>query len=133
MLFLDEPSSGLDPESSRGLRELVATLSEQGRAVLLTTHDLVEAEAVCDEVLILIDGRIVRRAKPVELREEAAGSLGTVIEFHTTTPLPDTVFEEFPGLLRWTGRGGAYRVHCSDATSAMDRSWRGTPESACTG
>jgi ABC-2 type transport system ATP-binding protein len=119
VLFLDEPSSGLDPESARDLRALVGVLREQGRAVLLTTHDLVEAESVCDEILILIDGRIARRASPLQLREEAARSMGTVIEFQTPIPLPVALVESVPGLLGWTWQQGAYRVHCSDATSAM--------------
>jgi ABC-2 type transport system ATP-binding protein len=118
VLLLDEPSSGLDPESSHELRGLVASLRDQGRAVLVTTHDLVEAEAICDQVLILVNGRITRQVSPVRLREEAARSIGTIVNFRTSAPLSTEFIESLPGILTWERQDGGYQVHCADGTAA---------------
>lgn len=117
VLLLDEPSAGLDPEHARGLRGLVRRLRDEGRAILLTTHDLAEAEAVCDRVLILLGGRIARSATPRELRMEAARSLGTIVEFDTDRPVPGEFFEGWPGLIDWSEHDGRYRIRCHDASS----------------
>ena len=67
VLILDEPTAGMDPEARRTTRELIAGLRAAGRAVLLTTHDLVDVERLADRVAILHKGRIVAEGTPVEL------------------------------------------------------------------
>jgi ABC-2 type transport system ATP-binding protein len=59
LVFLDEPTTGLDPAARRGLWELILALKAQGRSVLMTTHYLEEAEAICDRVAIMDHGRIL--------------------------------------------------------------------------
>src|SRR6266542_954185 len=59
VVFLDEPTTGLDPAARRALWRLVDRLREQGKDVLLTTHDMEEAEALCDRVAIMDHGRIL--------------------------------------------------------------------------
>jgi ABC-2 type transport system ATP-binding protein len=71
VLFLDEPTTGMDPLAAREFRRLVGELQEEGRTILLTTHDLVEAEQVCDRVTLIDRGRI--------LATETPRSLGTLI------------------------------------------------------
>jgi ABC-2 type transport system ATP-binding protein len=66
LLFLDEPSSQLDPASKREIAELVRALGKRS-TVLLTTHDLREADAVCDQVLFLVGGRLKARGSKAEL------------------------------------------------------------------
>ena len=58
VLFLDEPTTGLDPVAARELRALIQTLGREGRAVLLTTHDMAEAEAVCQRVSLIDHGQL---------------------------------------------------------------------------
>ena len=58
VLFLDEPTTGLDPVAARELRVLIQALGREGRAVLLTTHDMAEAEAVCQRVSLIDRGRL---------------------------------------------------------------------------
>jgi len=53
LLFLDEPTAGLDPEAARALRELIAELRGEGRTIVLSTHNLAEAELLCDRVAVL--------------------------------------------------------------------------------
>lgn len=60
ILFLDEPTTGLDVPSARQLRALIAALRSQGTTVFLTTHNIDEAEALCDRVAFVVQGRIVR-------------------------------------------------------------------------
>src|ERR687885_1223884 len=68
ILFLDEPTIGLDPVGSRELRETVADLQRVGKTILLTTHYMFEADELCDRVAIITDGSIVAEGTPAELK-----------------------------------------------------------------
>ena len=67
VLFLDEPTSGMDPIASREFRRLVENLRSEGRAVLLTTHDMAEAESVCDRVTLIDRGKVLAVETPRSL------------------------------------------------------------------
>jgi ABC-2 type transport system ATP-binding protein len=67
VLFLDEPSTGLDPQARRNLWELVNSLRQEGRCVLLTTHYMEEAETLCDRVAIMDHGKILKLDTPDNL------------------------------------------------------------------
>jgi ABC-2 type transport system ATP-binding protein len=67
VVFLDEPSSGLDPQARRRLWDIIRTLRERGRTVVLTTHYIEEAEALCDRVAILDEGRLIALDSPRNL------------------------------------------------------------------
>ncbi len=68
VLLLDEPTLGLDPPTARKIRNLVKELARQGKAVLYTTHNMFEAEIVCDRILLINRGRIVAEGTPDELK-----------------------------------------------------------------
>ncbi len=69
VLLLDEPTLGLDPPSSRRIRELVRNLAHrEGKTILYTTHNMFEAEIVCDRILLINKGRIVAQGTPDELK-----------------------------------------------------------------
>lgn len=68
LLFLDEPTSGLDPAARAEVHKLLADLRARGATVFLTTHDMAEAETVCDRVAILADGAIAACDDPDELK-----------------------------------------------------------------
>ena len=68
VLFVDEPTAGLDPEARRDLWAMLATLVEAGTTVLLTTQYLEEADTLADDVVILRDGRVVASGTPAELK-----------------------------------------------------------------
>jgi ABC-2 type transport system ATP-binding protein len=72
LIFLDEPTVGFDPRARRDAWETVRTLAELGKTILLTTHYLDEAQALCDRVAILKDGRILAVGAPAELGVGAA-------------------------------------------------------------
>jgi ABC-2 type transport system ATP-binding protein len=67
LLFLDEPTTGLDPQARRQLWELVERLKSSGRTIILTTHYMEEAERLCDHVAIMDHGKIIARGTPREL------------------------------------------------------------------
>ena len=67
VLFLDEPTAGMDPVASREFRRLVESLRSEGRTVLLTTHDMAEAEAVCDRVTLIDRGKVLAVETPRSL------------------------------------------------------------------
>jgi len=81
MLFLDEPTAGLDPVASHHVNELIASLShEGGRTVFLCTHNLVEAQKLCDRVAIMEHGKLVALGKPAELARQYVTRLDVTIE-----------------------------------------------------
>jgi ABC-2 type transport system ATP-binding protein len=79
LFFLDEPTTGLDPASRNGLWEQTRRLrDEHGATVFLTTHYLEEADALCDRILIIDNGRIVDEGTPEELKRRISGDVVTV-------------------------------------------------------
>lgn len=71
ILFMDEPTIGLDPVGAHALRQLIHRLKGEGRTILLTTHYLPEAEELCDRLVILKQGRIVAAGTPAHIRGSA--------------------------------------------------------------
>ena len=67
VVFLDEPTTGLDPQARRNLWELVRSIKARGKTVLLTTHYMEEAYELCDEIVIMDQGRIIAQGSPDEL------------------------------------------------------------------
>lgn len=72
-IFLDEPTTGLDPQSRRNLWKLIEQVKSQGKNVLLTTHYMDEAEILCDHLIIIDHGRIIAEGSPVALLREHFG------------------------------------------------------------
>lgn len=70
VLFLDEPTVGLDPQTRRRLWEIIRDLKHQGMTILLTTHYMEEAETLCDRVGILDKGKLIEMGTPAELRQK---------------------------------------------------------------
>src|SRR5580693_3561418 len=73
VLFLDEPSTGLDPQNRANLWQHIRALREQGTTVFLTTHYLDEADALCDRIMIVDQGQVVAEGTPRELKQQVAG------------------------------------------------------------
>ncbi|MBW2057266.1 MAG: ABC transporter ATP-binding protein [Deltaproteobacteria bacterium] len=68
VIFLDEPTAGLDVPSARALRSLIQRVNREGTTVFLTTHNLAEAESLCSRVLILVKGRVMAEGTAAEIR-----------------------------------------------------------------
>jgi ABC-2 type transport system ATP-binding protein len=117
ILFLDEPTAGLDPVASREVHELIAALKGEGVTIFLTTHRLEEAERLCDRVAIL--NRTLRTVgSPAELRDRL---FAKTLMVATLSPLPDAgrVFGGVAGVESWRHTdGGAYTLVVSDPNVA---------------
>jgi ABC-2 type transport system ATP-binding protein len=83
LIFLDEPTVGMDIEARRGLWEQIRMLAGRGKTVLLTTHYLEEADALAHRVVVIDKGRIVSQGTPSEIKSQAAGATGRRIRCHT--------------------------------------------------
>jgi ABC-2 type transport system ATP-binding protein len=75
LLFLDEPTTGLDPQSRRQLWDILRDLRADGRTILITTHYMDEAERLCDRVAIVDLGKVIALGTPAEFRLEGQGEL----------------------------------------------------------
>lgn len=76
IIFLDEPTTGLDPQSRRNFWQLIDRIKRQNKTILLTTHYMDEAESLCDEIVIMEQGKIIHQGTPTEmLKEHFDGSL----------------------------------------------------------
>jgi ABC-2 type transport system ATP-binding protein len=78
LLFLDEPTTGLDPQSRAHMWDEVRALRERGTAIFLTTHYLDEADALCDRLAIIDHGEVVAEGTPLALKKEVAGDVVAV-------------------------------------------------------
>ncbi len=96
LLFLDEPTTGLDPQSRRQLWEIIRRFREAGGTVLLTTHYMEEAERLCDRVAIMDHGKVIALGTPREL----IASLGAehVVEFALSDGVADELMDGLRGL-----------------------------------
>ncbi len=111
LLFLDEPTTGLDPQSRRQLWGVVAGLKGAGKTVVLTTHYMDEAERLCDRVAIVDHGKVIALGTPRELIDHVAGH--EVVEFACAgAALDEAALAALPGArgLRKAGEGWALTV-----------------------
>ncbi|MCS4592053.1 ABC transporter ATP-binding protein [Brevibacterium sediminis] len=86
LVFLDEPCAGLDPQAREVVHSFIRDLADRGVAVVLTTHDLAEAEELSDEVVVIDRGRIIAQGAPEELRSASAGSRSLTIRLDSPVP-----------------------------------------------
>ena len=86
LLFLDEPTTGLDPQVRHEIHTLIQELKESKRTILLTTHYIEEAERLCDRVAIIDAGKIIETGTPREIQERTLGH--AMIEIATNEPAP---------------------------------------------
>lgn len=88
LLFLDEPTTGLDPQSRRQLWDVVLGMKAEGRTVLLTTHYMDEAEALCDRLAIMDHGQVIATGTPAALIAQLAIPSVVELTFDGTAPDP---------------------------------------------
>jgi ABC-2 type transport system ATP-binding protein len=114
LLFLDEPTTGLDPQSRRQLWELIEQFKADGRAILLTTHYMEEAERLCDRVAIVDRGRIIALGTPREL--VASLTAEHVVEFAVgpNANLDALAIQSVPGVSAAAPRDGVWRVRVGE-------------------
>jgi ABC-2 type transport system ATP-binding protein len=110
VLFLDEPTTGLDPQSRRALWDTIAALRERGKTVVLTTHYMDEAEKLCDRIAIVDHGKRIALGTPAELIDRIGGA--HLVEITTAPPLPPEALADVRGVrqVRAVGDGLALSI-----------------------
>ncbi|MEW6386217.1 MAG: ABC transporter ATP-binding protein [Thermodesulfobacteriota bacterium] len=118
VLFLDEPTTGLDVLSARTLRDLIRFINGQGTTVFLTTHNLQEAEALCRQVVILIKGRVVAQGTAATIRERVRrlNLLEVALAGQVTA---EQLRRACPGVLAATPHDQAWRLEVADVHAAL--------------
>ncbi len=112
LLFLDEPTTGLDPQSRRQLWDIIRTFQQRGGTVLLTTHYMDEAEKLCDRLSIVDHGKIIASGTPRELIERTCGT--QMIEFATSSGNGKIAKDE------WRKLPGVEAVHQDDSLTVLN-------------
>ena len=142
VVFLDEPTTGLDPQARRSLWDFVQAINEAGRTVVLTTHYMEEAEFLCDRIAIMDRGSIVALDTPVNLVRAlpvpyqvkvGAECADSVEELRVLTSVKDAFAEDsgvrllstdasetVPALMEWAGRSGVKLTHLEVVPSNLE-------------
>jgi ABC-2 type transport system ATP-binding protein len=111
LILFDEPTTGMDPVAARDFRELIGELRDEGRTILITTHDMDEAEAVCDRVTLIDKGRVLATESPRGLA--AMSGLHRWVEAETSLDVTG-----IPGVVGTETRNGVLRVKTTDDRAA---------------
>ena len=109
VLFLDEPTAGLDPQVRREIYTIIEELKKERKTILLTTHYIEEAEKLCDRVAIVDQGRVVTQGTPRELKQRSAGT--TRIELRLARPESDAALKQLEGVADCRASDGVYIMH----------------------
>ena len=119
LLFLDEPTTGLDPQARRQLWELIGLFKAEGRTIILTTHYMEEAERLSDRVAIMDHGKIISRGTPREL----VASIGAdhVVEFAVdeNAALDPAALEGIEGVRRVRAENGSFQLQVTELHRAV--------------
>jgi ABC-2 type transport system ATP-binding protein len=120
VLFLDEPSTGLDPQNRANLWQHIRALREHGTTVFLTTHYLDEADVLCDRIVIIDQGQVVTEGTPRDLKQQVAGD-AIVLELHDEAAAGRAVAELAgrPAVRDLAAAGTSVRLYASDGPGAL--------------
>ncbi len=111
VVFLDEPTAGLDPQVRREIYDIIEELKRGKKTVLLTTHYIEEAERLCDRVAIVDHGRVIAQGTPRELKQRSAGQ--TRIEVRVAKPLANGTLAHLDGVSDCREFDGTYFLRSS--------------------
>jgi ABC-2 type transport system ATP-binding protein len=122
VLFLDEPTAGLDPQSRLALWEILGELNRAGQTILLTTHYMEEAEQLCDRVAIMDHGKILALDTPEALKQSVgADTIVTVKAGGDTQALAERLAGEIPEVTRTRVIDGGVELHVKGAERLVPR------------
>jgi ABC-2 type transport system ATP-binding protein len=121
LLFLDEPTTGLDPQARRHLWDLVDDLKHAGRTIILTTHYMDEAERLCDRVAIMDHGRVIALGTPKQLIASVGGE--HIVEFAVTceSRIDAATLTAIPGVQSHRVDAGLHQLTVADLHTTVPR------------
>ncbi len=117
LVFLDEPTTGLDPQARRSLWDLIRKMQAEGKSILLTTHYMEEAEELCDRVAIMDHGHILEMGSVTELVSRRFKE--RAVHFDTIPTLPATRLERLGGVRRVATEDGETVLYSADVASTI--------------
>jgi ABC-2 type transport system ATP-binding protein len=117
ILFLDEPTTGLDPQARRNIWDIIEGLKERGKTVVLTTHYMEEAERLCHRVGIMDMGRIIALDTPKDLIIKQ--NLESAVELVTQNGIARDVLQRLPQVKKITYEGNTVVAHTREASSVL--------------
>jgi len=117
LIFLDEPTTGLDPQSRRGVHAEIARMKRDGHTVLLTTHNIDEAERLCDRIAIIDQGRIVAAGAPRELIAQSTAAPSVFLA--TVPPVERELLAQLPGVQDVASNGSGSRFYTTEVTQTL--------------
>jgi ABC-2 type transport system ATP-binding protein len=100
IIFMDEPTLGLDPKGQLELRAIIKEQKAKGKTIVLTTHDMEEAQELCDEIAFIIDGKIVQQGTYYELQDQFEESIPYEFELMNTS---EQLFSQLKRYKEWDG------------------------------
>src|SRR5438045_2954288 len=109
VLFLDEPTAGLDPQVRREIYDIIEELKREKKTIVLTTHYIEEAEKLCDRVAIVDHGTLISEGTPRELKQSSADK--TRIEVRLAKPESEVDMKNLEGVAECREVGGTYVLH----------------------
>ena len=122
VLFLDEPTAGLDPQGRLALWDMLGELNREGQTILLTTHYMEEADKLCDRVAIMDHGRILALDTPAALKQSVgADTVVTVRTAGDAARLGDLLTQEVDGVRRMHARDGVLELHMQGSERLVPR------------
>jgi ABC-2 type transport system ATP-binding protein len=117
VLFLDEPTAGLDPQVRREIYDIVEELKHEKKTIVLTTHYIEEAERLCDRVAIIDHGKVIAQGTPRELKQRSANT--SRVEVRLAKPASNGALKSLDGVVDARELGGAYVLHCQRTAPAI--------------
>lgn len=117
LVFLDEPTTGLDPQARRGVWEIMHRLRQSGKTVLFTTHYMEEAEKLCDRVAVIDHGQIIALDTPEALINRHFRE--TALEFVSSSEFPREKLHALPGVTQSLFENGRQTLYSTDALRTM--------------
>jgi ABC-2 type transport system ATP-binding protein len=117
IIFLDEPTTGLDPQARRAMWEVIETFRRAGKTILLTTHYMEEAERLCDRVAIMDHGQIIALDSPRRLRDEYIKE--SAIQFKMKEYPGDETLANLPSVSKVVREGDEIIIYTNDISSAI--------------
>ena len=117
VLFLDEPTAGLDPQVRREIYDIIEELKREKKTIVLTTHYIEEAERLCDRVAIVDHGKVIAEGTPRELKARSANT--TRIEVRLSKPASDGALRSLDGVTDARELDGGYVLHCQRTAPAI--------------
>jgi ABC-2 type transport system ATP-binding protein len=117
VLFLDEPTAGLDPQVRREIYDIIEELKRDKKTIVLTTHYIEEAERLCDRVAVVDHGKVIAEGTPRELKQRSGDT--TRIEVRLARPTANGSLKSLDGVVDTRELDGAYVLHCRRTAPAI--------------